>query len=142
MYVSSRTSSSAASMADSMAAKYSAPLFSSVMRFPRTGIKRESGRQPGRERDVVREPGPRTAHMALDAVELEIADVDAVEREQRQPRRVAARMPPLGALENLVEAQRLGELHARLALPVVEVAGDHEGPVRRHRGADALAEPL
>src|SRR5258707_7289249 len=102
MYVSRRTSSRATSMAASIAGKCSAPLLRSVIRLPRTGIRRKScsGCEASGECDVVREPVPRSPDVALDPVELEVADVDAIEREDRHACRVAARMPPLGALEN------------------------------------------
>src|SRR5437868_12322159 len=80
--------------------------------------------------------------MALDAVHGEVAHIDAIEREHRHLRGVAARGPALGTLEHLVEAELLGEIAARLALPVVEVARDDERPLLRTRGADVIGEPL
>src|SRR5262245_36617550 len=113
MYVSRRTSSTAASMADSTAAKYPAPLLRSVMRFPRTGIKGKLRRQASGERDMVRELGPRAADVALHSVELEVAHVDAIEREDREPRGIAASVPSFRALEYFVEAELLGKRAAR-----------------------------
>src|SRR5258708_536061 len=80
--------------------------------------------------------------MALDALEVEVAHVDAIELEQRQARGIAARMPAFGALEDFIEPQRVGEHAARLSLPVVEVARDDERALLRDRGANAIAEPF
>ena len=91
---------------------------------------------------MVREPRPRRPGLALHAVHLEAANVDAVEREDRHLRGVAPREASLVALEHLVELQLLGEVVARLLLPVVEVAGNDERRALGHRGLDALGHPL
>src|SRR5438876_462723 len=91
---------------------------------------------------MVREPRPRTAHMALDAVDREIAHVDAIEGQQRHLRGVAAGRMALGLLEDFEETELVAEVFARLLLPVVEVAGDDERSLLGARRADTLGEPL
>jgi hypothetical protein len=73
---------------------------------------------------------------------LEVAHVDAVQREEGHLRRVAARGRPFDALEHLVQPELGLEVVARLLLPVVEVARDDQRALLRHRGADALGHPL
>src|SRR5687768_2536022 len=80
--------------------------------------------------------------MPLDRVDLQVANVDAVEGEEGQLRRIASRGTALEMLEHLVQSELGLEVVARLLLPVVEVARDDEGTSLRHGRADALDHPF
>src|SRR5574343_1820247 len=112
-------------MAASRAGKYSLPESSSVSRLP----GRNSAAMPdqmGRQRGVVGNGRPGQAMVDLGALDVEAADIDAIEAEHRHGGRKAARRHAAWAAEHFMQFQALGEVLAAPIAPVVEVAGDDQ----------------
>ena len=124
-----------AAIAASSAGKNSAPVRGAeagCRRRAPSRSRRVIEREARREHGVVGDARPRVAVVHLGVVDGKPAHVDAVEPEERQPRREAARRTAAVVAEHFDQPELGGEPLADAVAPVVEIAGDDERRVLGH----------